>query len=161
MTSWFFAFFHFWWFRIMMALVHVTVGKSLPYSLSETSLWLFCIFIISQIIINHFNSLKIKNKGKKYVFVSKWFHFCNVNSSNCLVRDLILDKWTILESFSNHSQIVVSCSTLTLCFQMLGKYAKSSNLIGSRIHDAQNYGFQTPKKSNSVKIEPFLLNTCL
>jgi len=33
---------------------------------------------------------------------------------------------------------------------MLGKYSKTSNLIGNRIYDAQSYGFQTPKKSNSV-----------
>jgi hypothetical protein len=34
---------------------------------------------------------------------------------------------------------------------MLGKYASKSNLIGkNRVYDAQNYGFQTPKKSNQV-----------
>ena len=35
---------------------------------------------------------------------------------------------------------------------MLGKYSKTSNLIGNRIYDAQSYGFQTPKKSNSVTL---------
>jgi hypothetical protein len=38
---------------------------------------------------------------------------------------------------------------------MLGKYAKTSQLIGSRVLDAQNFGFQTPKKANSVSNQLF------
>jgi hypothetical protein len=33
---------------------------------------------------------------------------------------------------------------------MLGKYARTSSLLGNRVYDAQSYGFQTPKKSNQV-----------